>query len=138
MQQSHNMWDAESGGAGRLTWSCPAVMAGSGGRYPRADQVRKTWLSWRDIGHRPTNDTAEMRSTAYIETSVVSYLTSRPSRDVVVLAHQEVTRKWWRTAGEGLQLVASELVLREAAQGDPDAARVRLGVLKDLTLLDAT
>ncbi|MCY4572886.1 MAG: DNA-binding protein, partial [Gemmatimonadetes bacterium] len=36
-----------------------------------------------------------MTPTAYIETSVVSYLTSRPSRDIVVVALQQVTREWW-------------------------------------------
>ncbi len=40
----------------------------------------------------------EMNPTAYIETSVVSYLTARPSRDVVIAAYQEVTREWWRRA----------------------------------------
>ena len=34
-----------------------------------------------------------MNPTVYIETSVVSYLTARPSRDVVVAAYQEVTRE---------------------------------------------
>jgi hypothetical protein len=36
-----------------------------------------------------------MRPKVYVETSVISYLTSRPSRDIVVAANQEVTRDWW-------------------------------------------
>ena len=35
-----------------------------------------------------------MNPTAYIETSVISYLTSRPSRDVVVTAYQQVPREF--------------------------------------------
>lgn len=79
-----------------------------------------------------------MTPTAYIETSVVSYLTSRPSRDIVATALQQVTREWWQTAWDRFQLAASELVIREAGQGDPDAARARLAALEGVTLLDAT
>jgi hypothetical protein len=34
-------------------------------------------------------------SSVYVETSVISYLTALPSRDVVAVAHQEITRAWW-------------------------------------------
>ena len=79
-----------------------------------------------------------MNPTAYIETSVVSYLTAWPSRDVVIAAYQQVTREWWRTAGYRFDLVASELVVAEAGAGDVDAARARLTALNDVALLDAT
>ena len=79
-----------------------------------------------------------MRLTAYIETSVVSYLTARPSRDVVIAAYQEITREWWFPAPDRFNLVASELVVAEAGAGDPDAARIRLEALKTVPLLDAT
>ena len=46
-----------------------------------------------------------MRPTAYIETSVVSYLTARLSRDVVIAAYQEITREWWRAAPARFDLV---------------------------------
>ena len=79
-----------------------------------------------------------MRPTAYIETSVVSYLTARPSRDVVIAAYQEITREWWRDAPDRFDLVASALVVAEARAGDPDAARMRLEALEPVALLDAT
>ena len=79
-----------------------------------------------------------MKPIAYIETSVVSYLTARQSRDVVVAAYQEVTREWWRTAIDRFNLVASELVVTEAGGGHTDAASARLAVLKPVTLLDIT
>ena len=37
----------------------------------------------------------EALPTVYVETTVVSYLTARPSRDLVVAAHLEVTRIWY-------------------------------------------
>ena len=79
-----------------------------------------------------------MKPTAYIETSVVSCPTARPSRDVVVAAFQEVTREWWRTASSVFELAASELVITEAEAGDADAASARLEVLKPVTLPNIT
>lgn len=79
-----------------------------------------------------------MKPTAYIETSVVSYLAARPSRDVVIAAYQEITRQWWRDARDRFQLVVSELVLSEAGAGDRDAAQARLQALEAVTLIAAT
>ena len=79
-----------------------------------------------------------MKPTVYVETSVVSYLAARPSRDVVVAAYQELTREWWRDAPQRFRLVASALVVAEASAGDRDAARARLKALEAATLLDAT
>ena len=79
-----------------------------------------------------------MNPSAYIETSIVSYLTARPSRDLIVAAQQAMTREWWRDATERFVLVASELVFTEAAAGDADAARARLTALEVVTRLDTT
>lgn len=77
-----------------------------------------------------------MRAKVYIETTVVSYLTAWPSRDVVIAGHQQVTRDWWKSCPERFEAVASELVIREAGEGDDDAARDRLVVLNKLPLLE--
>ncbi len=79
-----------------------------------------------------------MNPTAYVETSVVSYLTARPSRDVVVAAYQEVTREWWRDAAARFHLVASELVRAECRAGDRTAARARLDALEGVAVLHAS
>jgi hypothetical protein len=79
-----------------------------------------------------------MKQKAYIETTVVSYLTAAPSRDVVIAGHQQITRDWWRTAADRFELVVSELVVGEANAGDPAAASKRVAALESMTLLDAT
>ena len=79
-----------------------------------------------------------MKPRVYIETTVISYLTARPARDVVIAGHQQSTRDWWATASERFELVISELVREEAGAGDPDAGRARLTLLASLALLDAT
>ena len=50
-------------------------------------------------------------------------------------AHQQVTKTWWNARG-GLELFASQLVVREAAAGDPTAAAPRLEVLRGLKILE--
>jgi len=38
-----------------------------------------------------------MKESVYIETTIVSYLTAWPSRDIIRLGDQMVTRDWWDT-----------------------------------------
>jgi hypothetical protein len=73
------------------------------------------------------------KPTVYVETSVVSYYTARPSRDIFVLARQEITRQWWETARRQFQLVVSEVVVLEVNQGDPLAAGKRAEAIKYLS-----
>jgi len=70
-----------------------------------------------------------MKARVYVETSVISYLTSRPSRDVVTAGHQQITRDWWQPQRETFDVVASQLVVQEASAGDPIAVQQRLEVL---------
>jgi hypothetical protein len=79
-----------------------------------------------------------MKPTLYVETTFVSYLTARPNRDVVIAGHQQVTHDWWETCRDRYDLYASELVVREASAGDPEAAQERLDVLATVALLSAT
>src|SRR5258707_14327528 len=72
----------------------------------------------------------------YIETTIVSYLSAWPSRDVVRIGHQQTTRDWWTNERKRFELVSSQLVLIECSAGDPTAAADRLALLKGLPLLD--
>jgi len=77
-------------------------------------------------------------STVYLETTVLSYLTARPSRDLVVAGHQQITREWWETRRSSFEVYISQLVVQEAQQGDPEAAKRRLVVIDALPLLEVT
>ena len=79
-----------------------------------------------------------MKGRVYLETTIVSYLTARPSRDLVTAAHQQITREWWEHRRAEFELFSSSIVLQEAAGGDADAAARRLTVLGDLPLLGLT
>ncbi len=78
-----------------------------------------------------------MKPRVYVETSVISYLAAMPSRDVVTLAHQQLTFEWWSESGR-FDLYVSDAVLAEAARGDPAAAARRVAVLQDLPVLEVT
>lgn len=71
-----------------------------------------------------------MVSSIYIETSIISYLASKPSRDIIVSAHQQITHTWWDSRKDLFQLFISELVAREVGLGDPEAASRRLFYLE--------
>jgi predicted nucleic acid-binding protein len=85
-----------------------------------------------------TSNSSLIRGTVYIETSIVSYLTARPSRDLLVAAHQQLTVAWWDQQRSHYELFTSQVVLAEARAGDPDAAQRRVAVLEHLPLLDVT
>ena len=74
----------------------------------------------------------------YLETTVPSYLTAWPSRDLIRAGHQQITKEWWQTRRERFDIFISRFVLDEAAAGDAEAARERLLALQDFPLLDLT
>ena len=75
------------------------------------------------------------RPSVYVETTVVSYLVAKPSRDLIVAAHRQMTRQWWEGPARQFELLISPVVLDEIAVGDPDAARERLAVVSGLRVL---
>lgn len=80
-----------------------------------------------------------MKPTVYLETSVVSYYCSRPSRDLVVAAHQQITAVWWETRlFSHFEPFVSEAVCIEAACGDPQAAQRRLEAIAQISRLAFT
>jgi hypothetical protein len=76
--------------------------------------------------------------TVYIETTIVSYLVANPSRDSILTAHQQLTRAWWQNQRLAYHCIVSDEVLREAARGDADQARLRLEALQHLPRLPIT
>lgn len=74
-------------------------------------------------------------ASVYVETTIPSYLTATPSRDLIVAAHQQITRDWWATAAERFELFVSEVVLEEIRAGDPEFAARRIEVVQRLPVL---
>ena len=79
-----------------------------------------------------------MSSTVYLETSIISYLTSRPSRDLITAANQQLTHDWWDDYRQNFDLFISQFVINECSEGDTIAAQERLHVLANIRQLDVT
>jgi hypothetical protein len=74
----------------------------------------------------------------YIETTFVSYLVSRPSRDLVVSGHQQLTRDWWEKRRSKFACFVSDAVLDEARDGDAEQAVLRLQAIEGFPRLAVT
>ena len=73
----------------------------------------------------------------YLETTIPSYLTALPSRDLVMAAHQQITREWWQ-GRERFELFISQIVLREASGGNAEAASRRMELVQGIPVLEVT
>lgn len=75
--------------------------------------------------------------TLYIETTIPSYLVAKPSRDIVVVAHQQLTREWWDNERRSYDMLISQVVLEEIRRGDPEMAEKRIEILQGIPILEA-
>ena len=72
----------------------------------------------------------------YIETTIPSYLTGRPSRDLLIAGHQQVTHQWWDDRRDDFELYVSQLVEDECRAGDVSMAEKRLDIIRGIPLLE--
>src|ERR1700733_2666671 len=74
----------------------------------------------------------------YLETSFISYLVARPSRDVIVAGHQQTTQEWWANRRSEFECAISQVVIDEASAGDAAEAHKRLNIIAGLPELEIT
>jgi hypothetical protein len=74
----------------------------------------------------------------YLESSFISYLVSRPSKNLIVAAHQQISMDWWKERRRLFWCCISEPVLSEISVGNVEEVRKRLDIVKDLPILSAT
>lgn len=77
-----------------------------------------------------------MKPLVYIESSVISYLTSRPSSDSIKNTWQSVTRQWWTTKLDTVTGCISPYVIQEIQSGDADASKERIDAARYLAVLE--
>lgn len=79
-----------------------------------------------------------MKPRVYLETTIPSLLTARPSRDLLIAGQQQATRDWWLERRLRYKLFISGLVLAESRRGDAAAAKARDEVLASCNVLEYT
>ena len=84
---------------------------------------------------RSGDGTRKLLKKTYVETTVVSYLTARSSRDESLSQDQEATKLWWLDCRDYCELFVSIVVAREASRGDPTAAHERMEIVDSMTIL---
>ncbi len=76
--------------------------------------------------------------TVYLETTFVSYLVARQSRDLLVAAHQQATQEWWAIRRGDFECRVSQVVIDEVSVGDPAEVDKRLAIVSGLVALEIT
>lgn len=74
----------------------------------------------------------------YLETTFISYLVARPSRDVIAAGHQQTTQDWWANRRSQFECSVSQIVIDEASDGDPAEVQKRLAIIGGLSALEIT
>ena len=75
-----------------------------------------------------------MKPRVYLETSIISYMVARPSRDPIQAARQLQAKAFWN-AGNRFTLLVSPVVIDEASRGHAGQAVKRLALINTLQVL---
>ena len=76
-----------------------------------------------------------MKSKIYIETSVISYLVARPSKNILIAAHQASTIDFWNRLNEH-DVFISDIVIQEVSKGDETQAKHRCQIIEKFHVLE--
>jgi predicted nucleic acid-binding protein len=79
-----------------------------------------------------------MKKSVYLESSIISYLTAKPSNNVIAAARQVITADWWDYSRAQFSVFVSDVVLHELSQGDEVSVRKNLSVVTEFAALRTT
>ncbi len=75
-----------------------------------------------------------MKPRVYLETSFISYLVSKASREPVTAQRQFSSNYWWTAQRARFELCISARVFQECQGGEPDQAQKRIAPLSETKL----
>ena len=71
----------------------------------------------------------------YIETTIPSLATARPSRDMIIAGRQATTIFFWENERHKYDLYVSQFVINECSHGDIEAAERRLDFIRNIPII---
>jgi predicted nucleic acid-binding protein len=96
-------------------------------------------VAWESFGVAETPpEYVFHRPRLYLETTIPSLLTARPSRDLGKARLQGITARWWNSWRTQFEVYTSRVVREEVAVGDCEAVQRRLHFLKRIRTLERT
>jgi predicted nucleic acid-binding protein len=76
-----------------------------------------------------------MKKKIYIETSVISYYTAKPSENIRTSGHQLATFEFWELLPQ-FEVYISDTVIEESSRGDEMKVQDRLFAIRDFAVLE--
>ncbi|NCC62747.1 MAG: PIN domain-containing protein [Verrucomicrobiae bacterium] len=76
-----------------------------------------------------------MKRTIYIETSVISYYTAKPSDNIRINGHQLATYEFWEILPQ-YNVYISDTVIEESSRGDEEKVQERLFAIRKFSILE--
>jgi hypothetical protein len=76
------------------------------------------------------------KKSVYLETTIPSYATAKPSADIIVAARQLLTNLFWEKERHKYNLLISQFVIDECSGGDEEAAQKRLKFISGIEQLE--
>jgi len=76
------------------------------------------------------------KESIYLETTIPSYATAKPSGDIIVAARQLLTNLFWEKERHKYNLLVSQFVIDECSRGNKEAAQKRLQFISGVEQLE--
>ena len=73
----------------------------------------------------------------YLESTIPSYYTARPSADEIKASRQAATIRWFEKCASSCECFIFRYVIEENAKGDADCVQRRLSFIRDIPVIDS-
>jgi len=78
------------------------------------------------------------KKSIYVETTIPSLITARTSRDLITAYRQDISKLFWENERHKYDLFISQYVFAECSDGDAEAAKRRLELIKNIPYIPIT